>query len=112
MRAITEAYGPDEGLKLWDSITVALDPDVRGDIFLAMITGEYTDRIRVSAFAAGNKVATIKAFRNFDRRNLGLKEAKDLTDIIESGRPIELEINPRERLQVERELYAIGCRLS
>lgn len=111
MRAITEAYGPEEGLKLWDSITNVLDPDVKGDIFLAMITGEYTDRIRVRSYQPGNKVAVIKAFRTLDKRGLGLKEAKDLTDIIDSGRTIELQVEPRNRLQIERELYAVGCNI-
>ena len=112
MRSITEAYGPEEGLKLWEQITEVLDPDVKGDIFLAMITGQYTDRIRVSGYTSANKIATIKAFRSYDRRKLGLKEAKDLTDLIETGRIIELEVDPRNRSQIERELHSIGCKLA
>ena len=44
MRAITEAYGADKGMELWDTIASTLDPDVKGQIFFAMITGNYNDR--------------------------------------------------------------------
>ena len=111
MRAITEAYGPDEGMRLWDSIANTLDPDVKGEIFFAMITGEYNDRIHVRAIGH-DRVATIKAFRNYDKRRLGLKEAKDLSDLCQMGKVITLEIDPRNRIQIEKELLAIGCQLS
>lgn len=110
MRSITEAYGPEEGLKLWDQITNVLDPDVKGEIFLAMITGSYTDRIHISKIGH-DRVATIKAFRNFDKRRLGLKEAKDLSDLCQMGKVITLEIEPRNRVQIEKELLSIGCQL-
>ena len=83
MRAITEAYGADEGLKLWTTIADTLDPDVKGQIFMAMITGNYNDRIHLKGLypmASTNAVACIKAIREWDKRGLGLKAAKDLYD--------------------------------
>lgn len=112
MRSITEAYGVERGMQLWETIADTLGPDIKGDIFLAMITGEFTDKIRIKGIWSTNKVATIKAFRQFDRRGLGLKEAKDLADLIESGRQIELDVDPRNRVQIERELLSIGCKLA
>ena len=41
MRSITEAYGSDEGLRLRDTIASTLDPDVKGEIFFAMLTGDH-----------------------------------------------------------------------
>lgn len=111
MRAITEAYGPEEGMRLWETIADTLGPDIKGEIFLSMITGEYTDKIRIKG-VTGNLVATIKAFRQYDRRRLGLKEAKDLADLVMSGRQIDLDVNPRDRVQIERELINIGCKLA
>lgn len=110
MRAITEAYGADEGMRLWDNIASTLDPDLKGEIFFAMITGAYTDRIHVSKIGH-DRVATIKAFRTFDKRRLGLKEAKDLSDLCQMGKVITLEIEPRNRVQIEKELLSIGCQL-
>ncbi len=110
MRAITEAYGAEDGMRLWDTIASTLDPDVKGEIFFAMITGEYNDRIHVSKIGP-DRVATIKAFRNVDKRRLGLKEAKDLSDLCQMGKVIVLEIEPRNRVQIEKELLAIGCQL-
>ena len=50
MRVITEAYGTDEGMKLWDTIATTLDPDVKGQIFFAMLTGDYNGIINVASF--------------------------------------------------------------
>lgn len=111
MRTITNAYGPEEGMKLWDRIADALDPDIKGEIFFAMVTGNYHDHIRVHSNGR-DRVATIKAFRTYDRRGLGLKEAKDLSDSIINGKPITLQVEPRLRNQIEKELMSIGCQIS
>ena len=47
LRSITEAYGSEEGMKLWDNIAGTLDPDVKGSIFFAMITGNHVVFIRI-----------------------------------------------------------------
>lgn len=109
MRAITEAYGVDEGMKLWDNIASTLDPDVKGQIFFAMLTGEYTTTINVSSHIVGaDRVRMIKAIRNVDRRSLGLKEAKDMTDLLSSGKSIKLEVNPEYRAMGMSELRKAG----
>jgi hypothetical protein len=81
MRSITEAYGADKGLELWEQITSVLDPDVKGQIFFAMITGTYNDRILlkgVGASGQNNGVACIKEIRTWT--GMGLKESKDMYD--------------------------------
>ena len=101
MRSITEAYGADEGLKLWDQIASVLDGDVKGQIFLAMVTGNYNDRISLKGLfpqAQANAVSCIKAIREHDKRGLGLKEAKDMYDRVASG-------NTTQYLQVNHEQY-------
>lgn len=82
LRAITTAYGSETGLELWDTIATTLDPDVKGAIFFAMLTGEEGDQITVRGIIGQNtnKVAVIKAFRSVT--GLGLKEAKDLADVV------------------------------
>ena len=81
MRSITEAYGADEGLKLWDTITNTLDPDVKGQIFFAMITGTHNDTILLSSVYTGaDAVSCIKEIRNWT--GYGLKEAKDIVDYV------------------------------
>jgi len=81
MRAITEAYGADKGLELWEQITSVLEPDVKGQIFFAMITGQYNDRILlkgIGAVGSANAVACIKELRTWS--GLGLKDSKDIYD--------------------------------
>ena len=98
MRSITEAYGTDEGMKLWDTIASTLDPDVKGSIFFALLTGEFNDRINISSHIPGaNRVAMIKAIRGVT--GLGLKEAKDLSDLLSNGKPITITCDPKVRQQ-------------
>lgn len=109
MRSITEAYGTDEGMKLWDTIASTLDPDVKGQIFFAMLTGEYNGIITISGHQPGaNRVAMIKAIRSVDKRSPGLKEAKDLSDWLSSGKSIKLEVDPKNRGQALVELRNVG----
>jgi hypothetical protein len=67
-------------MELWDTISSTLDPDVKGQIFFTMLTGEYGNKITIRSIPAhAGKVAIIKAVRELT--GLGLKEAKDLVDI-------------------------------
>ena len=107
MRAITEAYGTDEGMKLWDTIASTLDPDIKGQIFFAMLTGEYNNIITINSHQTGaNRIAMIKAIRVVT--GLGLKEAKDLSDDLSGGKTIKLECNPKLRNKNLQELRLAG----
>lgn len=109
MRSITEAYGTDEGMKLWDTIATTLDPDVKGQIFFAMLTGDYNSIISISGAQAGSdRVWRIKAIRSVTHPSLGLKEAKDLSDLLDAGKTIKLNINPKNRTQALSELRNAG----
>lgn len=105
MRAITEAYGADKGLELWEQITGVLDPDVKGQIFFAMITGTYNDRILLkglTAIASANAVACIKEIRTWT--GLGLKDSKDIYDRLRDRTYLS---NPStEYLKVSPEQYS------
>ena len=82
MRSITLAFGAETGMELWETISSTLDPDVKGAIFFSMLTGESGNRITIRDYQrnVNNKVAIIKAIRGCT--GLGLKEAKDLSDIL------------------------------
>jgi hypothetical protein len=109
MRSITEAYGTDEGMKLWDNIASVLDPDVKGQIFFAMLTGEFNGMLTLSGCSPGsNRVARIKAIRSVTSPNLGLKEAKDISDLVDSGKPTKININPKYRSTAINELRDAG----
>jgi hypothetical protein len=98
IRSITEAYGSDEGMKLWETMADTLDPSIKGHIFFAMLTGEYNSVISIYKFAsAASKVSMIKALRVVDKRRLGLKEAKDMCDSLLVGNSIKVEVEPNTR---------------
>jgi len=115
MRSITDAYGTDEGMKLWDSIASVLDPDVKGQIFFALLTGEYNGIVILTGHKAyADKISMIKAVRTVDTRRLTLKEAKDLCEDLMNGKPQKLYIDPKNRSFILSELrnaeFLIGTR--
>lgn len=107
MRSITEAYGTDEGMKLWDNIANTLDPDIKGQIFFSLLTGEYNAIIVINSFMPGsNRIAMIKSIRSVS--DLGLKEAKDLCDMLINGKSIKVNCDPKKRNIALKELRIAG----
>jgi len=110
MRSITEAYGTDEGLRLWDTIANTLDPDIRGQILFAMLTGSVPGRIRVTGIhphSSQLKVPQIKAIRAAS--GWGLKEAKDAIDALgDSGKHILIDCKTESRSFHANDLRSAG----
>ena len=107
MRSITEAYGADEGMRLWETIADTLDPEVKGQIFFAMITGTHNNRIVLRRVGTNtDRVARIKEIRNWT--GLGLKEAKDASDMVELGKPVSLSVRPQEYSMAVTGLRRVG----
>jgi len=77
---VTEIYGSEEGMVIWDSVSATLGEDVRSSIFFSMITGasEFKRVCHIKYYPANHKVALIKLIRVCT--NIGLKEAKDLSE--------------------------------
>jgi hypothetical protein len=111
MRSITECYGPDDGMKLWDQIASVLDPSVKGEIFFAMLTGQHADRLNISCESnVTNRVAQIKAIRV--ATGLGLKEAKDISDEMVTGKTKVITLQkPANRANTIREFRDVGIRV-
>jgi ribosomal protein L7/L12 len=112
MQTVTEIYGAEKGLELWAAIADTVDPDLKGEVFMAMLSGNYRqDKIRVKNPFIGaiqNKVALIKCIRNYDRRRLTLKEAKDISDRLDNGGSEVLEVDPNIRPTFSVELRKLG----
>jgi hypothetical protein len=107
MRSITDAYGTDDGMKLWDNIASVLDPDIKGQIFFALLTGDYKGIITITGcVATSNRVAMVKAIRTVT--GWGLKESKDALDLMLEGKPQQLTVNPKHRHVAMRELRDAG----
>jgi hypothetical protein len=110
MRCITEAYGSEEGMRLWDAIASTLDPDIKGKIFIALLTGEYNDQLTLQIDMVKyrvhvNRVEGIKAIRM--ATGLGLKEAKDIHDNLALGKVEKITIDPATRTQTIRNLDSV-----
>lgn len=115
MQTITEAYGPEEGMKLWDVIASTLDPEVKGKIFFTLLTGEYSGRITIRGLSQAevlskDKISVIKTIRSVT--GLGLKEAKDLSDDLFVGKNVAIEvIDNVKHHNARQELRRAGLRV-
>lgn len=101
MQSVADIYGAEKGMELWSTIADTIDPDLKGDVFMAMLRGNFRqDKINVKQAYHGpvpNKVGLIKCLRAYDRRALGLKDAKDIADQLEMGKQVILEVHPEIR---------------
>ena len=112
MRSLSHAYGPEKGMELWDQISSVLGPDIKGKIFMALLAGTFADRMTISTRFSppgANKISMIKAIRS--ATGLGLKEAKDLFDTMETGKEVEIEVDPATRDRSITELRLAGFTL-
>ena len=79
---------------------------------MAMLSGNYRrDKLNVRNPFVGaiqNKVALIKCIRNYDRRRLSLKEAKDISDQLDNAGSQILEVEPDIRPSFVVELRKLG----
>ena len=111
MRSISEAYGADKGMELWETIANTLDADVKAQIFFAMITGMYNDRVHIKGLfpiAIGNAVPCIKALRTWSKRDIGLRDAKNMYDRLKDLYEDDSSRASNEYLQVDHEKYHLA----
>jgi hypothetical protein len=109
MKSITEAYGADTGMQLWDTIASTLDPEIKGQIFFRMLTGDGPNHLTLlssQARSLGQFVALIRLIRM--ATGLGLKEAKDICDLVEAGSRQKIKLLPTaDKNAIKRELMTM-----
>ena len=100
LRALAEAYGSETAMTMWDNMARDIDPAIRGEVFMAMLTGNTGNIITVVSGTDPyhDKIELIKLIRTVDRRRLGLKEAKDMSEVL-------LAPNGRVRIEVDTANY-------
>ncbi len=111
MRTITETWGPEKGMEMWDVIADTVGTDYKGAVFFAMLTGDFAGGITVTQINPTAPVPSIKAIRTISQ--YGLKEAKDIFDRIrDTGRPEKVELHgdyKKHRSDAIRVLREAGC---
>lgn len=105
MRSITDQYGTETGIQLWDRICEVLDPNVKGEIFIALLTGNTRPKLTISCSSvqySTNRVPHIKAIREVT--GLGLKESKDLSDLMVNEKPVSITVKEGLSRQYARDV--------
>lgn len=109
MRAVTDIYGADKGMELFNTIADTVDSNLKGEIFVALIKGEYDGKIRIKEFyPSSSRVDMIRTLRALDARELGLREAKELVDYLRDGNEITVHVRDINRIYAIKELTNAG----
>lgn len=107
--AIGQSYDSETAIVLWERIAEVLDPDIKGQVFMAMLngnnSGQRTIHVHPGSFGMNNeRITLIKFIREHDLSNPGLKEAKDMTDELMMGRSIKLKVRSANYSFIKNEL--------
>jgi hypothetical protein len=103
MLSLTEIVGPDEGLAMWDDMSMRLGDDAKAAIFFAMLSGNGLGTVRIHHYPPNYKVHVIKLIRTYT--GTGLKEAKDISEeVIPTFR-----VPARKIHECRAELKELGC---
>jgi ribosomal protein L7/L12 len=109
IKALCEKYGHTKGMEVWDRIREVLGDQAAGDIFLGMLTQQYS-QVTVSKIGS-YKIDAIKLVREIT--DYGLKDAKDFVeDISDRGMTLTLDLSGKDEAFVERwlrDMRRIGC---
>lgn len=107
MQSISEYYGAEEGISVWNSICANVDPDIKGKIFVAMITRGPTTGVTFKMQSPqSNPVAVIKCIRQYT--GMGLKEAKDKMDLSKNNY-VTVECDRANESLFAIDLRNLGC---
>jgi ribosomal protein L7/L12 len=107
IQSLSEVYGSNAGMKIWDYIRNGLGEQIASDIFLGMLVGSKD----IVVFKIGpNKIDAIREVRALT--GMVLKEAKDFVEsVINTGpKPIETQnFNPTKVIEFCKSMENIGC---
>lgn len=109
LESLITHYGTDKGMEVWEAMGNAVGREVKGRIFFAMVSGEFTNHLKFRAGNAelsGNAVSVIKTIRNYT--GLSLKETKDLWDYSKTNSTV-IKGKPDELRKLRVDLRTLGC---
>lgn len=106
LQSLTQHYGTERGMEVWEKLGEVMGPEVKGRVFFAMLTGETSTQVRIRAGECIEAVAAIKAIRN--ATNMGLKEAKDAWDLSKTQLVLLRSVHQDDKVELVRTLRNLG----
>jgi ribosomal protein L7/L12 len=108
MKTISEYYGVDQGMGVWQKISEHMGDDIKADIFMTMLQGDGHDSITLFRYqnTSVSAIAVIKLIRS--ATGCGLKEAKDLWDATATNQVRVVDVPRAGRSEYVREFRALG----
>lgn len=112
IRSISQAYGAEDGMQLWDTISQVLDPDIKGEIFMSLLGGESNNNCNMllkgvqKGVILAHKVQVIKTIREYT--GMSLLEAKNISDDLGLGNDVTITLPHDERRKATFAFHALG----
>lgn len=116
LRSITDYYGHERGMEVWEAMGEAMGKEVKGKVFFAMLTGKTPNRVtfrrppnmKVASFGSSSGIPVVQVIKLIrEYTGLGLKEAKDKWDqCIDFA--VSVEVKDGEAHSFERKLRDFG----
>jgi hypothetical protein len=110
MAAIADAFGPEEGQKIWTDLSDKFGDGIKHSIFMAMLSGRTSGSITVPGQRdIRDKVGYVEFIKIMrSATGFGLKEAKDFCDEVNHGNTKVFKIDYRKRAECVRNLRELG----
>lgn len=111
LQTLDSIYGNEKAMEMWSAISNAIDPDLKGLIFTAMLNGHMGGDITITKLHSNvDKIALIKAIRTWDKRVLSLSDAKlMLDDFLNKKIAIKVQVFYHKSQEARQVFRNIGC---
>ncbi len=112
IHSLTEVYGTEQGIELWDSINRSIPSDIRDSIFLTMIStadGQIKCKGLSLPLQEINRVEVIKCIRTYTGKNL--KETIEILRDLEQDRIFSFYVEPKLVGTIKKQLTDWGIKL-
>ena len=108
--AVSEIYGSQRAIEAWTTIADTVDPSIKGDVFKALLSGNYSSTHVTFRHPAkdGRKVDFVKAIRNYSLQQYGLKDAVDIANKVSAGEEVYIELAPKTAERAREEFHGLG----
>jgi ribosomal protein L7/L12 len=106
LQSITQHYGTERGMAVWEKLGEAMGPEIKGQVFFALLTGEMPCQLRIRSGTCSDAVGAIKAIRH--ATNMGLKEAKDAWDLSKTQMVTLRDVHRSSRDNLIQTLRGLG----
>jgi hypothetical protein len=112
MKSMSQHFGAEEGMRLWNSIAETLGSELKQEIFFSLLTGQSGPSIKLEcqqgqhSIVDQQRVPLVKLIRS--HAGCDLKTGIDLMRKLSSGEPVDVIVDPHRRQAAMEDFRSFG----